>query len=224
MLRKKKNPRRAEDGDSLNSSVSQVLGPNGTYREGKLLKFTNVVSGYQPRWFVLDGDLKILSYCLTQNDIHLPPRGILYLTDADISVCDKDHLSFGITAKCGETLRLRALSPKERNDWVDHLRKAAGAEDVGDMASNASSSGFVSEIQNTISNAKASLERLIVNKTNLVNEIDAAPIAGALHLDPQLLLMKSVANELTETLKNCYALLSNSSKTPHNSKSQINMI
>ncbi|RTG87516.1 oxysterol-binding protein-related protein 9/10/11 [Schistosoma bovis] len=115
--------------------------------EGQLLKFTNVMKGYQYRWFVIDPDsgrieyyennsvsvtTTVFSFCNIkyfptyfmipfQKEDHkrsLKPRGALSLIYASICPSDEDSQTFFINAA-------NAIDAKERQYWVDRLRAVA---------------------------------------------------------------------------------------------------
>ncbi|RDD41793.1 Oxysterol-binding protein-related protein 11 [Trichoplax sp. H2] len=117
--------------------------------EGSLLKYTNVVKGWQNRWFVLDFQKGTLTYFLTEDKRKQNnPRGSLPLSGALISPSDEDSQSFGIHASTAEVYKIKAhydrhkqlcvhvllmfstlyvqtADAKSRQAWILRLRKCA---------------------------------------------------------------------------------------------------
>ncbi|CAL8068706.1 unnamed protein product [Calicophoron daubneyi] len=94
--------------------------------EGQLLKFTNMVKGYQYRWCVIDPDAGTVEYYEKEDHKHSSkPRGILNLTYASVCPSDEDSQAFVINAANGDALRLKAADAKERQYWVNRLRAVA---------------------------------------------------------------------------------------------------
>nr|XP_054757602.1 oxysterol-binding protein-related protein 11-like isoform X1 [Lytechinus pictus] len=90
--------------------------------EGLLNKFTNVVKGWQYRWFVLDPSRGVLEYFLNEEGKKQKPRGAIHLSGAVVSPSDEDSQTFMVNAANGEVYRLRAQDAKERQLWVSRLR------------------------------------------------------------------------------------------------------
>lgn len=101
--------------------------PNFRQRlEGQLLKFTNLVKGYQYRWVVVDPDTGVLEYYEKEDHKRLSkPRGCVSLVYATVWPSDEDSQTFVVNASTGETLRLRAADAKERQLWVNRVRAVA---------------------------------------------------------------------------------------------------
>ncbi|KAL7062313.1 hypothetical protein AAHC03_0926 [Spirometra sp. Aus1] len=94
--------------------------------EGQLLKFTNLVKGYQYRWVVIDPDNGVLEYYEKEDHKRISkPRGCVSLTYATVWPSDEDSQTFVVNASTGETLRLRAADAKERQLWVNRVRAVA---------------------------------------------------------------------------------------------------
>ncbi|XP_061178111.1 oxysterol-binding protein-related protein 11-like isoform X2 [Saccostrea echinata] len=93
--------------------------------EGQLNKYTNVVKGWQYRWFVMDADSGMLEYFEKEEHKKQRPRGCVHLAGAVISPSDEDSQTFSVSAANGEIYRLKAGSTKERQLWIDKLRTTA---------------------------------------------------------------------------------------------------
>ncbi|TPP67782.1 putative oxysterol-binding protein [Fasciola gigantica] len=94
--------------------------------EGQLLKFTNVVKGYQYRWCIVDPDSGTIEYYEKEDHKRSSkPRGTLNLTYASVCPSDEDSQAFVINAANGDFLRLKAADAKERQFWVNRIRAIA---------------------------------------------------------------------------------------------------
>lgn len=99
-------------------------------KRGWLAKWTNMMKGWQKRWFVLqDGELK---YCLADS-ADGPARGTADLTDLHIQVEHGSSRNFLLTransSKQAEVFaRIRCQSEKERIEWITALELAKNPE------------------------------------------------------------------------------------------------
>ncbi|UYV65072.1 hypothetical protein LAZ67_3003045 [Cordylochernes scorpioides] len=95
--------------------------------EGALSKYTNVMKGWQYRWFVLSPDSGMLEYYMMEDREFKKqrPRGAVFLAGAVISPSDEDGQTFSLSPACGEAYKLRAADAKERQYWVTRLRAVA---------------------------------------------------------------------------------------------------
>jgi len=96
-----------------------------TCKEGKLSKYTNVMKGWQNRYFILNPATGVLEYHINQAEVanyQNKPRGFLQLEGAVIAPSIEDSCTFTVNASNGEVFKLRAINAKERQDWVAKLR------------------------------------------------------------------------------------------------------
>ncbi|KAK1876523.1 Oxysterol-binding protein-related protein 11 [Dissostichus eleginoides] len=90
--------------------------------DGYLMKYTNLVTGWQYRFFVLNNELGLLEYFVNEQSRPQKPRGMLPLAGAVISPSDEDSHTFTVNAISGEQYKLRATDAKERQHWVSRLQ------------------------------------------------------------------------------------------------------
>ncbi|XP_072163258.1 oxysterol-binding protein-related protein 11-like [Diadema setosum] len=112
--------------------------------EGQLYKYTNVVKGWQYRWFVMDPARGYLEYFMNEEGKRQKPRGAIHLGGAVVSPSDEDSQTFMVNAANSEVYRLRAQDARERQLWVSRLRAVVQRQrelmmDFRDPALNASS-------------------------------------------------------------------------------------
>ncbi|XP_043930944.1 oxysterol-binding protein-related protein 11 isoform X2 [Protopterus annectens] len=89
---------------------------------GYLMKYTNLVTGWQYRFFILNNEAGLLEYFVTEQSRSQKPRGTLHLAGAVISPSDEDSHTFTVNAASGEQYKLRATDTKERQHWVSRLQ------------------------------------------------------------------------------------------------------
>uniref|UniRef100_A0A672MWG3 Oxysterol-binding protein n=1 Tax=Sinocyclocheilus grahami TaxID=75366 RepID=A0A672MWG3_SINGR len=93
--------------------------------DGYLMKYTNLVTGWQYRYFVLNNEAGLLEYFVNEQSRNQRPRGSLPLAGAVISPSDEDSHTFTVNAISGEQYKLRASDAKERQHWVSRLQICA---------------------------------------------------------------------------------------------------
>ncbi|XP_057323520.1 oxysterol-binding protein-related protein 9 isoform X6 [Microplitis mediator] len=94
--------------------------------EGSLSKWTNVVNGWQYRWFVLDDNAGLLSYYTSKEKMMRGARrGCVRLRGAVIGIDDEDDSTFTITTSSSKddpkTFHFQTRNSDERERWVRAL-------------------------------------------------------------------------------------------------------
>ncbi|KAM9806386.1 pleckstrin homology domain-containing family A member 8 [Syngnathus typhle] len=90
--------------------------------EGILYKWTNYISGWQPRWFVLDGGT--LSYYDSQEDAWKGCKGSIKISVCEIQVHSSDSTRLDLTIPGEQYFYLRAINAAERQKWLVALGTA----------------------------------------------------------------------------------------------------
>ncbi|XP_078656731.1 oxysterol-binding protein-related protein 9-like isoform X5 [Branchiostoma floridae x Branchiostoma belcheri] len=89
--------------------------------EGPLSKWTNVMKGWQYRWFVLDDSTGLLSYYTSKDKMMRGARrGCVRLKGAVIGIDDEDDSTFTISCD-GKTFHFQARDADEREHWISAL-------------------------------------------------------------------------------------------------------
>ncbi|TDG53383.1 hypothetical protein AWZ03_000198 [Drosophila navojoa] len=206
----------------MESNLNRMI--NQTLRHplsGQLSKYTNVMKGWQYRWFTVDAKTGYLSYYLCDSsavgdDIapspHVlanTPRGQVQLAGAVVYPSDEDSRTFSIACASGDTVKLRASDARARQEWVDGLRAVVESHTQAMDISNSSplparellaaSDAMVAARQALFltEQCNASLARAIEN-------IDCASFSPT---DPDLLLLKAISTASTQCLHQCLGLL-----------------
>lgn len=90
--------------------------------EGTLWKWTNYLSGWQPRWFVLE--VGVLAYYKSQEEVGLGSRGSVKMACCEISVHPTDAVRIDLKIPPDQYIYLRAATPAERQQWLVALGTA----------------------------------------------------------------------------------------------------
>ncbi|XP_060117405.1 oxysterol-binding protein-related protein 11 [Heteronotia binoei] len=106
----------------VNSTKSWQYSDHMENISGYLMKYTNLVTGWQYRYFVLNNEAGLLEYFVNEQSRNQKPRGTLQLAGAVISPSDEDSHTFTVNAASGEQYKLRAADAKERQHWVSRLQ------------------------------------------------------------------------------------------------------
>ncbi|KAL1924036.1 uncharacterized protein VTP21DRAFT_7071 [Calcarisporiella thermophila] len=104
-------------------AIIQTLSPGEAPRlEGILNKWTNVIGGYKPRWFVLENG--ILSYYKNREDTQNACRGSINMLVARIGIDPTDKNRFIVVGKGSVQYHLRAGDPIEAKRWIFALTQS----------------------------------------------------------------------------------------------------
>ncbi|GFN78697.1 oxysterol-binding protein [Plakobranchus ocellatus] len=202
--------------------------------EGQILKFTNVVKGYQYRWFVLDPDSGMLEYFEKEEHKKQRPRGSVHLAAAVVSPSEEDSQTFIVNAANGEIFKLRASDARERQLWVDGIRSTAEYHTANFAQQNSPQQKPVSHVtrgKDSFRKAKGSHESLHILKRSprddsfqevrefyleaedysrhLDDKIAALPTTGSYmnSLDTDLLLLKATSSATLQCIQECINIL-----------------
>lgn len=93
--------------------------------EGVLSKYTNLIQGWQNRYFILDFDSGILQYFITEASKTQKPRGFLSLAGSVVSLSDEAPYMMVVYSASGEVYKLRAADSRERQFWLSQLQACA---------------------------------------------------------------------------------------------------
>ncbi|XP_051520570.1 oxysterol-binding protein-related protein 10-like [Myxocyprinus asiaticus] len=90
--------------------------------EGVLSKYTNLIQGWQNRYFVLDSELAQLQYFVNEQGRSQKPRGSLPLIGASVLSSDEAPYMFIVSSANGELFKLRAVDATEQQLWMTQLQ------------------------------------------------------------------------------------------------------
>lgn len=161
--------------------------------EGPLSKWTNVMKGWQFRWFVLEENSGLLSYYTSKEKMMKGVRrGCVRLKGAVIGIDDQDCNTFTITVD-HKTFHFQAKDGEEREKWVRrledtilrHANRSRGiwsSDQSGSTYGGFSSSStdptkrpnYLQTLDKRISEADAYLQLMIEQTTKIENKLKAA--------------------------------------------------
>ncbi|XP_074856924.1 pleckstrin homology domain-containing family A member 3 isoform X2 [Carettochelys insculpta] len=84
--------------------------------EGVLYKWTNYLTGWQPRWFVLDNG--ILSYYDSQDDVCKGSKGSIKMAVCEIKVHPTDNTRMELIIPGEQHFYMKAVNVAERQRWL----------------------------------------------------------------------------------------------------------
>nr|CAH8869884.1 unnamed protein product [Trichobilharzia regenti] len=171
---------------------------NSFTMEGPLSKWTNLVNGWQYRWFVLDISLGVLSYYTSKEKMMRGDRrGCVKLKNAQVGIDDEDDSTFTITVD-HKTFHFQARDSDERQKWLDALQEARDLHTQNYALLNQTNRLLehpccLSEFDRRIVEADAYLQILIDQHEQLVSHLPSSDecrpeIVGAVTLRMQRLI------------------------------------
>ncbi|XP_064079604.1 oxysterol-binding protein-related protein 11-like [Macrobrachium nipponense] len=193
--------------------------------EGQLIKFTNVVKGWQARWFILNPETGTLEYYLSESDKRERARGSIQLAGAVISPSDEDSYTFTVSPAAGESYKLRATDTRDRQMWLNRLRVVAemkhrsncshrtqgGSTGSSQQLSSAPPMGLA--VLDAFTQVAEVLEESRRQHSVLASAIEDMPSfgTGMRCTDSNLLLLKATSQATLICLEQCLSIL----KTQH---------
>ncbi|XP_054828188.1 oxysterol-binding protein-related protein 11 isoform X2 [Eublepharis macularius] len=197
---------------------------------GYLMKYTNLVTGWQYRFFVLNNEAGLLEYFVNEQSRNQKPRGTLQLAGAVISPSDEDSHTFTVNAASGEQYKLRAADAKERQHWNNPPLKSrsfslasqgSGSPGVQRRPSQNAASFFnvghhklpggkkIPILQpDHLADVREMMSRAEGQQRDLIRSIECLPASGHLSsLDQDLLMLKATSMATMNCLNDCFHIL-----------------
>lgn len=179
---------------------------------GQLYKYTNVVKGWQYRWFMVDNCGGNLSYYLfdsSNDELANPsnPRGQVSLAGASICPSDEDSRTFSISCASGDTLKLRAADARERQEWVDGLRAISESHTLAIASETNLPARDQLAAYDALGAARQQLQQTELSNASLGRMIESLESTELLPTDPDLLLLKALSAANTYALLQCLGIL-----------------
>ncbi|XP_041064233.1 oxysterol-binding protein-related protein 9 isoform X2 [Carcharodon carcharias] len=172
--------------------------------EGPLSKWTNVMKGWQYRWFVLDYNAGLLSYYTSKDKMMRGSRrGCVRLRGAVIGIDDEDDSTFTVTVD-QKTFHFQARDADEREQWIHaledtilrHTLQFRGVE-----------TGFVPSVQDfdkKLAEADAYLQ-ILIDQLKLFDE--KVKTCNDDEQRRKVENLKEVTSSMVESIKHCIVLL-----------------
>lgn len=165
--------------------------------EGPLSKWTNVMKGWQYRWFVLDDNAGLLSYYTSKEKMMRGSRrGCVRLCSANIGIDDEDDSTFTITVD-QKVFHFQARDREEREQWVTALDETISRHSKK-LFEIQPSAGALEDFDKKLAEADSYMKILIKNAKSFEQRINQTE-------DPQERQkyegMQITTNELIEAVK-----------------------
>ncbi|XP_026098681.1 oxysterol-binding protein-related protein 9-like isoform X1 [Carassius auratus] len=171
--------------------------------EGPLSKWTNVMKGWQYRWFVLDYNAGLLSYYTSKDKMMRGSRrGCVRLRGAVIGIDDEDDSTFTITVD-QKTFHFQARDADEREKWIHALEGTILRHTLQQEAET----GFVPSVQDfdkKLAEADAYLQ-ILIDQLKLFDEKikDCKEDESRRKIEN----LKDTTCSMVESIKHCIVLL-----------------
>ncbi|XP_035638120.1 oxysterol-binding protein-related protein 9 isoform X2 [Oncorhynchus keta] len=172
--------------------------------EGPLSKWTNVMKGWQYRWFVLDYNAGLLSYYTSKDKMMRGSRrGCVRLRGAVIGIDDEDDSTFTITVD-QKTFHFQARDADEREKWIHALE---GTILRHTLQLQEAETGFVPSVQDferKLAEADAYLQ-ILIDQLKLFDEKikDCKEDESRRKIEN----LKETTYSMVESIKHCIVLL-----------------
>lgn len=183
--------------------------------EGQLSKYTNVVKGWQYRWFVINSGRGTLEYFMLEERKKASPRGGVSLAGCQIIPSEEDSQTFTVIALCGDVYKLKASDARNRQIWVNKLRLAAQEETtraqntslmpspgIMNQSSFSANSPLTSDLLQSLDSVRDQLIVAQKNQIALTNKIEEMTST-----DEDLLVLKATTQASVKALEQCFSIL-----------------
>ncbi|CAL8291075.1 unnamed protein product [Merluccius merluccius] len=167
--------------------------------EGILHKWTNYISGWQPRWFVLDGGT--LSYYDSQEDAWKGCKGSIKISVCEIQVHSTDITRVDLTIPGEQYFYLRAINAAERQKWLVALGTAKACLTDNRTRREKELQENTEALKTKMSELRLYCDLLLqqVNKIKDSDELGDSPEAG----EDTGNMVKSTCTTFLKTLEEC---------------------
>ncbi|XP_076272088.1 oxysterol-binding protein-related protein 11 isoform X1 [Rhynchophorus ferrugineus] len=193
---------------------------------GQLYKYTNVVKGWQYRYFLVDANAGLLHYYLCEGEKPEGnvPRGSLHLAGAvicpshyhTVNGCpwvqcpfcysEEDSRTFTVSCASGDMLKLRAVDAKARQEWVNGLRAVAESHTKSITANSPPLQPKEHlAVLDALSCVRSQLHQTEQADTALCRAIESS--GNKFFIDPNLLLLKATSAASLHCLNQCLNIL-----------------
>ncbi|CAG2100377.1 unnamed protein product [Medioppia subpectinata] len=188
--------------------------------EGPLCKWTNVMKGWQYRWFVLDDNAGLLSYYTSKEKmIKGDRRGCVRLKGAVIGIDDEDDSTFTITVD-GKMFHFQVSSTLIANDAEERSRWVTALEDTilrhthrrRIKKSDQSQVPTLSDFERKLTETDTYLQLLITQSKQLDQHIDSASNESE---KEKYIAIKDKTLSLLDGIKHTIVLLQIAKNTTH---------
>ncbi|XP_042596754.1 pleckstrin homology domain-containing family A member 8 [Cyprinus carpio] len=175
--------------------------------EGVLYKWTNYISGWQPRWFVLEGGT--LSYYDSQEDAWKGCKGSIKISVCEIQVHPSDFTRVDLIIPGEQYFYLRAINAAERQKWLVALGTAKACLTDNRTKREKELQENTDALKTKMSELRLYCDLLLqqVNKIQESSQVEMAADSGEVG-DETGNLVKSTCTTFLKTLEECMQIAS----------------
>ncbi|XP_043117238.1 pleckstrin homology domain-containing family A member 8 [Puntigrus tetrazona] len=175
--------------------------------EGVLYKWTNYISGWQPRWFVLEGGT--LSYYDSQEDAWKGCKGSIKISVCEIQVHPSDFTRVDLIIPGEQYFYLRAINAAERQKWLVALGTAKACLTDNRTKREKELQENTEALKTKMSELRLYCDLLLqqVNKIQEGSQVETAADSGETG-DETGNLVKSTCTTFLKTLEECMQIAS----------------
>uniref|UniRef100_A0A8C1WXI8 Pleckstrin homology domain-containing family A member 8 n=1 Tax=Cyprinus carpio TaxID=7962 RepID=A0A8C1WXI8_CYPCA len=175
--------------------------------EGVLYKWTNYISGWQPRWFVLEGGT--LSYYDSQEDAWKGCKGSIKISVCEIQVHPSDFTRVDLIIPGEQYFYLRAINAAERQKWLVALGTAKACLTDNRTKREKELQENTDALKTKMSELRLYCDLLLqqVNKIQESSQVEIAADSGEVG-DENGNLVKSTCTTFLKTLEECMQIAS----------------
>ncbi|XP_077347492.1 pleckstrin homology domain-containing family A member 8 [Lithobates pipiens] len=174
--------------------------------EGILYKWTNYLSGWQPRWFLLCGG--ILSYYDSREDAWKGCKGSIRMAVCEIQVHPTDSMRMDLAIPGEQYFYLKARTAAERQQWLVALGSAKAC--ITDIRTKKEKefSDSTEALKTKMSELRLYCDILVqqVNKTKETSTLSSSDPQDKINMGA---LLKSTCNTFLKTLEECMQIANN---------------
>uniref|UniRef100_W5LMB6 Oxysterol binding protein like 10 n=1 Tax=Astyanax mexicanus TaxID=7994 RepID=W5LMB6_ASTMX len=201
--------------------------------EGVLSKYTNLLQGWQNRYFVLDPELSQLQYFVSEQGRSQKPRGSLPLIGASVTPSDEAPHMFIVSSANGELFKLRgnycpditirecirncfSLLSSSSSPGVQRHHSAAPSNIITITHTHHKSPAAARRSKAPYPHTLLEVKEAEARQKTLVQSIDGLPRRGSVScLDQDLLLLKATSAATLSCLGECLSILQHSHAHSH---------
>lgn len=199
---------------------------------GQLHKYTNVVKGWQYRqvftgqvircpisypslsppcrYFMVDELSGFLNYYVTESkngpEQDQVPRGQVHLAGAQICPSDEDSRTFTVSCASADTIKLRAVDARARQEWVDGLRAISESHTLALSSSSLQAREHLAA-HDALGAVRQQLHQTEICNAQLAKLIESLDSPAIPPTDPHMLTLKALSGANTHVLQQCLGIL-----------------
>ncbi|XP_018598283.2 pleckstrin homology domain-containing family A member 3 isoform X2 [Scleropages formosus] len=182
--------------------------------EGILYKWTNYITGWQPRWFVLDNG--ILSYYDSQDDVCKGSKGSIKMSVCEIKVHPTDSARLELIIPGEQHFYVKAVNAAERQTWL----VALGSSKACLIDNRTRKEKDITETTESLKTKMSELRLycdLLMQQVHTIQESveqdGAHPSASTENMNDASSLLSATCNTFIKTLEECMKIANAKFKT-----------